>query len=93
MNQKKIVVLSFVALLMMLWMNGFANDEPKWKVSLPKKADWIKITAAGTVIVSSNSTLIAIDPAKQDKVWEIKDAGSIDPEKYTEIPGTTFAIY
>jgi outer membrane protein assembly factor BamB len=93
MNKKKIVVLCFVALLTMLWMNGFANDEPKWKVSLPKKADWIKITAAGTVIVSTNSTLIAIDPAKQDKVWEIKDAGSIDQEKYTEIPGTTFAIY
>jgi outer membrane protein assembly factor BamB len=93
MNKKKIVVLCFAALLTMLWMNGFANDEPKWKVSLPKKADWIKITAAGTVIVSTNSTLIAIDPAKQDKVWEIKDAGSIDQEKYTEIPGTTFAIY
>lgn len=93
MNRKKIVVLSLVALFATLWLNGVAGDEPKWKVSLPKKADWIKITAAGTVLVSSNATLIAIDPTKQDKVWEIKDAGTIDAEKYTEIPGTTFAIY
>jgi outer membrane protein assembly factor BamB len=70
-----------------------SNDEPKWKVSLDNKAEWIKVTSAGTVIVATSTSLVSIDPQKQDKLWEIKGTGSVDQEKFTEIEGTSFAIY
>lgn len=72
--------------------NDPKNDEAKWKIALDKKADWLKVTSAGIVIVATNTALVAIDPAKQAKIWEIPGS-SLEEEKFMEIEGTSFAIY
>lgn len=70
-----------------------ANDEPKWKIALDKKAEWIKVTSAGIVMVGTSGSLVAIDPAKQSKLWESTAAGSVSQESFQEIEGTSFAIF
>jgi outer membrane protein assembly factor BamB len=71
----------------------FANEEPKWKLGLENKAEWIKITSSGIVVIATNNSLVAVDPNKQDKIWEIKGTGTVDEEKFTEIDGTSFAMF
>ncbi|HEU5291047.1 MAG TPA: PQQ-binding-like beta-propeller repeat protein [Cyclobacteriaceae bacterium] len=78
---------------MAIAIGSYAIDEPKWKLDLDKKAEWLKITSAGIVIVATNTSLVAIDPDKQAKLYEIKGATIADQEKFQEIDGTSFAIY
>ncbi|MFY8037056.1 MAG: PQQ-binding-like beta-propeller repeat protein [Cyclobacteriaceae bacterium] len=73
--------------------NVCAQVEPLWKVSLDSKAKWITLTSTGTVVVATNSALIGIDPEKQQKSWEIKAIDQIEKESFTEIEGTSFAMY
>lgn len=68
------------------------SGDPKWKVDLGGKADWLTITSAGTVVTSAGSSLICIDPAKQQKIWEIKATG-VTKESFVELEGTPFAIF
>jgi len=78
---------------MVIAIGCYANNDPKWKLDLDKKAEWMKITSAGIVIVATNSTVVAIDPAKQGKLWEITEATIAEQENFQEIEGTSFAIY
>src|SRR6187402_816657 len=79
-------------MVMLIAVGSYANDDPKWKVDLDKKASWLKITSAGIVVVATNYSLVAIDPAKQTKLWEI-EGKPMDQETFIEIEGTPFAIY
>jgi len=87
----KKVFLNVMALVIAI--GCFANNDPKWKLDLDKKAEWMKITSAGIVMVATNTTLIAIDPAKQAKLWEITGATIAEADNFQEIEGTSFAIY
>jgi outer membrane protein assembly factor BamB len=87
----KKVLLNVMA--MVIAIGSYANNDPKWKVDLDKKAEWLKITSSGIVMVATNNSLVAIDPAKQTKLWEISGTGPVAQEKFIEIEGTSFAIY
>ncbi|HEY3429408.1 MAG TPA: PQQ-binding-like beta-propeller repeat protein [Cyclobacteriaceae bacterium] len=87
----KRVFLSLMAILIIIGSN--ANDEPKWKIDLDKKAEWIKISSAGIVLVGTSGSLVAIDPAKQSILWENTAAGAVTQESFQEIEGTSFAIF
>jgi outer membrane protein assembly factor BamB len=87
----KTVFLKLIA--MTIIVSSYAIDEPKWKLDLDKKAEWLKITPAGIVIVGTNNSLIAIDPDKKTKLWEAAATGLVDQEKFLEVEGTSFAMY
>jgi len=58
-----------------------AQGDPKWKIDLGGKANWMTITSVGSVVTATNTSLMSIDPVKQVKVWEIK-ASAVSKESF-----------
>lgn len=83
-------------MLLMASLSPFAQTTtPEWSVdfgSLISQAIFLKQSDAGTLVVSTPTKLIGINPATRTKAWETSEVKNIQESEFKLIDGTHFIM-
>ena len=63
-----VVVVSFLFLPLQYL---YANEQPSWEQPLGSDYSWSQITAAGTLLISTEDSLLNIDPVEGKILWQL----------------------
>jgi len=83
--------------VMLLTLFGFSNvsnaeNNPKWKTKFTKEIEWMKVTDAGTFVVSTEDGLYGINPEDGTVIWKNEELKKLIVETYEPLAGTPFII-
>lgn len=71
---------------------SFAQQDPDYKFELGK-VKWMKMTDAGTLVVSTNQGLYGIEPNKTTPSFSFERRKNIKEENFHLLPGTPYAKF
>jgi hypothetical protein len=81
-------------ILLLLFCSVVVQAQPKtlpaWSYKFKTPILWQRVHSLGHVIVSTSEGLFAINPADGRLLWENRQFPSLNPDMYSEIPGTEF---
>lgn len=66
--------------------------EPKWQQTLPSDYSWSQITETGSLLVSTQKSLLNINPADGSVIWQRDDMGELSPFNVSAIAGTPLML-
>ncbi|MCX6317042.1 MAG: hypothetical protein NTW29_07115 [Bacteroidetes bacterium] len=96
MNMFKNRILPFAAGCIFSVSSLFAQETPsEWSVKTGdffSNAIFLHQSDAGTLIVSSDGSLIGIDPVKKTKIWELPEIKGIKEDQFQVLAGTQYVM-
>lgn len=78
----------FLAFLLLLTQNSFAQLTPLWEVDLPAGLRWQKVTSSGTYLVATEGALLSFAQADGKKQWENPALAKFNEDQIQQLPGS-----
>jgi hypothetical protein len=90
---KKGITLLAIALIFSGWFNAVkAGSDPNWKANFTKEINWMKVTDAGVLVVSTDDGIYGIKPEDGTVIWKNEELKKLIVETYEPLSGTPFII-
>lgn len=90
---KKATKLFLPLMIALSFSNAYSQTQPDWTIDVGgfiSQVNFIKQSDIGTLIVSTSTKLVGIDPRTKAKTWETSEVKDIQPDEFKIIEGTQY---
>ena len=76
----------------LLLVSPLSAQQPLWTYQSPKDIEFRQLTPLGSLLLSTDGGLTALDPTSGRVLWQREDLGKVKEANFDVVPGSPFAV-